>query len=62
MTETKFCDHLQFSAPHKYSGDQIKKNEMGRAGHEARTGEKRRKYWIMVGQPQGKRLLGRTRH
>ena len=52
---------FQFSAPHKYSGDEIKKNELDRAGHAARVGEGRGTHWILVGQPQGKRLLGRPR-
>ena len=32
------------------------------AGHVARIGGKRNKYRILVGKPDGKRLLGRSRH
>jgi hypothetical protein len=32
------------------------------AGHVARMGEKRNAYRILVGKPEGKRLLGRLRH
>jgi hypothetical protein len=31
------------------------------AGHVARIGEKRNVYGILVGKPEGKRLLGRPR-
>jgi hypothetical protein len=31
------------------------------AGHTARMGEKRNAYRILVGKPEGKRLLGRPR-
>jgi hypothetical protein len=34
---------------------------MRRAGHVARMGEKRDAYKILVGKPEGKRPLGRTR-
>jgi hypothetical protein len=60
--ETELYNNLQFSTPNKYPGDQIKKNEMGRAEHVARVGERRGTYRILVGQLQGKRLLGRQRH
>ena len=39
-----------------YSGDQIKKNEMGE--HVARMGEKRGSYRVLVRKPDGKRPLG----
>jgi hypothetical protein len=42
-----------------YSGDQIKKNEVG--GHVARIGEGRGAYRILVGRPEGRRPLGRPR-
>jgi hypothetical protein len=35
---------------------------MRRAGHVARTGEKRNAYRLLVGKPEGKRQLGRPRH
>jgi hypothetical protein len=41
------------------SGDKIEKNE--RAGHVARMGERRGIYRVLVGKPEGKRPLGRTR-
>jgi hypothetical protein len=31
------------------------------AGHVAQTGEKRNAYRLLVGKPEGKRLLGRPR-
>jgi hypothetical protein len=34
---------------------------MGWAGHVARTGERRGVYRVLVGNPEGKRLLGRFR-
>jgi hypothetical protein len=40
-----------------YSGDQIKKNWMGRARN--MQGEKRSLYGILVGKNEGKRKLGR---
>ena len=47
---------------HQYcSGDQIEKNEMG-GGHVARMGEKRGVCRVLVGNPEGKRPLGRPRH
>ena len=42
-----------------YSGDQIEKNEVGRAC--SRYGEKRGVYRVLVGKPEGKRPLGRPR-
>ena len=32
------------------------------AGHVARMGERGRVYRVLVGKPEGKRLLGRPRH
>jgi hypothetical protein len=39
----------------------IKSRRMGWAGHEARMGGKRGAYRILVGRPEGRRLLGRPR-
>jgi hypothetical protein len=39
----------------------IKSRRMRWAGHIARMGEKRNAYMIVVGQPEGKRQLGRPR-
>jgi len=39
-------------------GDQIEKNEMGRACMRERRGV----YRVLVGKPEGKRPLGRPRH
>jgi hypothetical protein len=40
----------------------IKSRRMIWAGHVARIGETRNAYRILVGKPEGKRLLGRQRH
>jgi hypothetical protein len=40
----------------------IKSRRMRWTGHIARKGEKRNAYRILVGKPEGKRQLGRTRH
>jgi hypothetical protein len=40
----------------------IKCRRMRWAGHVARMGEKRNAYRILVGNPEGKRPLGRPRH
>jgi hypothetical protein len=39
----------------------IKSRRMRWAGHVARMGEKRNAYRLLVGKPEGKRLLGRPR-
>jgi hypothetical protein len=39
----------------------IKSRRIRWAGHVARMGEKRNAYRILVGNPEGKRLLGRPR-
>jgi hypothetical protein len=39
----------------------IKSRRMRWAGHEARMGEKRNVYRLLVGKPEGKRPLGRPR-
>jgi hypothetical protein len=40
----------------------IKSRRMRWAGHAARMGETRNAYRILVGKPEGKRQLGRSRH
>ena len=40
----------------------IKSRRMGWAGHVACMGERRGIYRVLVGTPEGKRPLGRTRH
>jgi hypothetical protein len=40
----------------------IKSRRMRWAGHVARIEEKRNVYGLLVGKPEGKRPLGRTRH
>ena len=40
----------------------IKSRRMRWAGHVARMGEERGAYRVLVGKPEGKRLLGRPRH
>jgi hypothetical protein len=42
-----------------FSGDQIRRNEMG--GALTRMGERRGLLMVVVGKPEGKRPLGRTR-
>jgi len=44
-----------------YSGDQMKKNEMG-AACSTYGGQERSVYGVLVGRPEGKRPLGRPRH
>jgi hypothetical protein len=39
----------------------MKPRRMGWAGHVARMGEKRNVHRLLVGKPEGKRLLGRPR-
>jgi hypothetical protein len=39
----------------------LESRRMRRAGHVAQIGEKRNAYRILVGKPEGKRLLGRLR-
>jgi hypothetical protein len=39
----------------------IKSRRMRWAGHVARMGEKRNAYRLLLGKPEGKRLLGRPR-
>jgi hypothetical protein len=45
-----------------YITRQIKSRRMRWAGHVARMGEGRNVYRVLVGQPEGKRPLGRPRH
>jgi hypothetical protein len=40
---------------------QVKSRRMRRAGHVARMGEERKVYKVLVGNPEGKRPLGRPR-
>jgi hypothetical protein len=40
---------------------QVKSRRMRWAGHVARMGEDRKVYKVLVGKPEGKRLLGRPR-
>jgi hypothetical protein len=40
---------------------QIKSRRMRWAGHVARVGEERNVYRVLMGKPEGKRLLGRPR-
>jgi hypothetical protein len=39
----------------------IKSRRIRWAGHVARMGEGRGAYWVLVGRPEGRRLLGRPR-
>jgi hypothetical protein len=41
---------------------QIKSRRMGWAGHVAHMGDRRNMYRVLVGKPEEKRPLGRTRH
>ena len=43
-------------------GDQMEKNEMGRACHTNGGVERRGAYKVLVGKSDGKRPLGRSRH
>jgi hypothetical protein len=49
--------HNLYSSPSKIRI--IKSMRMRWAGHVARMGEKRNVYRLLVGKPEGKRLLGR---
>jgi hypothetical protein len=40
---------------------QIKSRRIKWAGHVARMGEERKVYMVLVGKPEGKKTLGRTR-
>jgi hypothetical protein len=40
----------------------ITSRKMRLAGHEARMGEKRNVYRILMGEPEGKRPIGRPRY
>jgi len=48
-----------YSSPNIFSHDKIKKNEMG--GACSAYGERRGVYRVLVGNPEGKRPLGRPR-
>jgi hypothetical protein len=45
-----------------YSSSNMKSRRMRWAGHVARMGEKRNSYRLLVGEPEGKRPIGRLRH
>jgi hypothetical protein len=51
--------HSLYSSP--YVVRVIKARTLGQAGHVARTEEGRGVYRVLVGRPEGKRLLGRPR-
>ena len=55
------CYEVVYLYLFKYSGEQVKKNEMGGAGHVARMGARRGAYRVLVRKPEGKRPLGRPR-
>jgi hypothetical protein len=40
----------------------IESRRMRRPGHVSQMGEQRNAYWVLVGNPEGKRPLGRPRH
>jgi hypothetical protein len=52
--------HNLYSSPNIIR--QIKSRRIRWAGHVARMGEERKVYRVLVGKPEGKRLLGRPRH
>jgi hypothetical protein len=52
--------HILYSSPNIIR--QIKSRRMRGAGHVARMEEERNVYRILVGNPKGKRPLGRPRH
>jgi hypothetical protein len=56
----KELNDLYSSSNTYYSGNQIEKNEMGRAC--STYGGKRGAYRILVGRPEGRQPLGRPRH
>jgi hypothetical protein len=51
--------HILYSSPNIIR--QIKSRKLRWAGHVARMGEERNVYKVLVGKPEGKRLLGRPR-
>jgi hypothetical protein len=53
--------HSLYCSPSIITRRIIKSRKMRWAGHVARMGEKRNAYRILVGKPEGKRLLGRPR-
>jgi hypothetical protein len=52
--------HILYSSPNIVR--MIKSRRMRWVGHVARMGEGRGVYRVLVGRPEGKRPLGRTRH
>jgi hypothetical protein len=51
--------HILYSSPDIIR--QIKSRRMRWAGHVARMGEERKVYRVLVGKPEGKRPLGKTK-
>jgi hypothetical protein len=52
--------HNLYSSPNIIR--QIKSRRMRWVGHVAHMGEERKVYKVLVGKPEGRRLLGRPRH
>jgi hypothetical protein len=52
--------HIFYSSPNIIR--QMKSRRMRWVGHMARMGEDRKLYKVLVGNPKGKRPLGRSRH
>jgi hypothetical protein len=52
--------HILYSSPNIIK--QIKSRKMRWAGHVACMGEGRNVYKVLIGKPEGKRLLARPRH
>jgi hypothetical protein len=53
--------HDLYSFPNIITSRMIKSRRLRLAGHVARMGEKRNAYRLLVGKPEGKRPLGRSR-
>jgi hypothetical protein len=52
--------HILYSSPNIIR--QMKSRRMRWAGHVVRMGEERNEYKVLMGNPEGKRSLGRPRH
>jgi hypothetical protein len=65
LTSAQDRGELSTSRPYRFNPTEgaptIKSRRMKWAGHEARMGEKRNAYWILVGKPKCRRPLGRPR-
>jgi hypothetical protein len=66
ISETGHGDPQRYRGPYNLYSSQsiiriIESRRMRWAGHLARMGEKRNVYRLLVGKPEGKRPLGRTR-